>query len=389
MAVYLRVASVHDLDAPVGNRADVGGRPADIDGDEVAAAAQHAFGAAADDAAGWAGHQDADGLLRAGLDGGDAAVRLNDAQVGLETVRGELVLQIVEIEGGLGADKSVHRRGREALVFADDVGDFRRGADIGVRHFGANDFGGAPLVGVVEKRKQKADDDRFDTAALEQRDSLGDLLLVERDFDSAVGRQDALGHGDAVAALDQGPLLPRDFEMQGKIVGPLVPADMENVAEVARREHSDFGAVMLNGDIGGNRGPVDDQRYILGLDAGDVAEFAQALEHAFRLVVRRACDFMDEDAMIGLEHEVGIGPADVDAYARHGSPDLPRAVPDPDAQRLVRPIAEETLSVLSSARNPRRKSCRHRRCTLVMPSRPARSRGCDLCHEELSRTNER
>jgi hypothetical protein len=44
---------------------------------------------------------------------------------------------------------------------------------------------------------------------------------------------------------------------------------------------------------------------------------------------------MEKDAVIRLKDEVGIGPADIDAYARHGSPDRPRAaVPDPGAQRL-------------------------------------------------------
>src|SRR5262249_22770201 len=47
-------------------------------------------------------------------------------------------------------------------------------------------------------------------------------------------------------------------------------------------------------------------------------------------------DLVDENAVIRLEHEVSVGPADIDAYARHGSPDLPRAaVPDPRAQRLL------------------------------------------------------
>ena len=214
------------------------------------------------------------------------------------------------------------------------VGDFGRRADIGVRHFGADDFGGAPLVGVVEKRKQKADDHGLDAAALEQRDRLEDFLLGERNFDRAVGRQDALGHGDAVAPFDQRPLLPRNFEMQRKIVRPLVPADMKDVAEVARRQHADFGTVMLDGDVGRDRRAVHDQRYIVGTDAGDLAQFAQALEHAFRLIVRRARDLMDENAVIGLENEVGIGTADIDAYARHGSSDRPRAaVPVPGAQR--------------------------------------------------------
>ena len=40
-------------------------------------------------------------------------------------------------------------------------------------------------------------------------------------------------------------------------------------------------------------------------------------------------------AVIRLENEVGIGPADIDAYARHGSPDCPpAAVPDPGARRV-------------------------------------------------------
>jgi hypothetical protein len=46
-------------------------------------------------------------------------------------------------------------------------------------------------------------------------------------------------------------------------------------------------------------------------------------------------DLVEKYAVIRLENEVGIGPADIDAYARHGSPDRPRAaVPDPGAQRL-------------------------------------------------------
>ena len=155
---------------------------------------------------------------------------------------------------------------------------------------------------------------------LNSLDGLEDFGLVERDFDLAVGRQDALGHRDAVAPLDQRPLLPGHLEMQREIIRPLVPADMQDVAEVARREHADFGAVMLDGDVGGDRGAVHDQRHVVGTNAGYLAELAQPLEHALGLVVRRAGDLMDKDAVIGLEHEVGIGPADIDAYARHGSP---------------------------------------------------------------------
>jgi hypothetical protein len=51
--------------------------------------------------------------------------------------------------------------------------------------------------------------------------------------------------------------------------------------------------------------------------------------------VRGARNLMEKDAVIRLENEVGVGPADIDAYARHGLPDRPRAaVPDPGAQRF-------------------------------------------------------
>ena len=123
--------------------------------------------------------------------------------------------------------------------------------------------------------------------------------------------------------------------MQREIIRPLMPPDMQDVAEVARGQHADFGAVMLNGDVGGDRRAVHDQRDIVGTHAGNIAQLAQALEHALGLVVRRARDFMNENAVIRLEYEVGVGPADIDAYARHGSPDRPcAAVPVPGAQRL-------------------------------------------------------
>ena len=143
----------------------------------------------------------------------------------------------------------------------------------------------------------------------------------ERRLDLAVGRHDAFGHRDAVAPLDQRPLLPGDLEMQREIIRPLVPADVQDVAEVSRRQHPDFGAVVLDRDVGGDRRPVHDQRHVIGTNAGNLAQLAQPLEHALGLVMRGAGDLVDEDAVVRLENEVGVGPADIDAYARHGSPE--------------------------------------------------------------------
>jgi hypothetical protein len=47
--------------------------------------------------------------------------------------------------------------------------------------------------------------------------------------------------------------------MQREIVRPLVSPDVQNVAEMPRGQHSDIGAVMFDGDVGRDRGAVDDQ----------------------------------------------------------------------------------------------------------------------------------
>jgi hypothetical protein len=160
------------------------------------------------------------------------------------------------------------------------------------------------------------------------------LKSIEGDSDLAIGRQNAFGHRDTVPPLDQGPLLPGNFEMQRKVIRPLMPPDMKYVAEVVRGQHPDFGAVMLNGDVGSDRRAVHDQGHIVGPHVGYLAQLVQPFKHAFRLVMRRACNLVHENAVIGLEYEVGIGAADIDAYARHGSPDRPSAaMPIPSAPR--------------------------------------------------------
>jgi hypothetical protein len=74
--------------------------------------------------------------------------------------------------------------------------------------------------------------------------------------------------------------------------------------------------------------------------------------------VRGACNFVEKDAVIRLENEVGIGPADIDAYARHGWPDMDRLIvlAPPCQSRmhnaLVIPTLRETLSAMARARNP-------------------------------------
>ena len=111
MSADIGVTRVHDLDAPIGDGADIGRRAADIDGDQVVAAGELALGAAANDAAGRPRHQHADGPLRAGFDCRDAAVRLDDPKIGLEAVFRQPALEAQEVDSRLGPNEGVHRGG--------------------------------------------------------------------------------------------------------------------------------------------------------------------------------------------------------------------------------------------------------------------------------------
>ena len=231
----------------------------------------------------------------------------------------ELALEVVEIGRRLRTDERVHRRGGEPLELPDDVGDVRRAADVGAGHLALHDGLRPALVSVVDEREQEPDDHRRDAAALEHRDGVEHLLLVERRLDPSVGGEDALGDGDAVAALDQRPVLPRHLEVEREVVGALVAADVQDVAEVARGEHPHLGAVVLDGDVGGDGGAVDDEVDVTGPHPGHLAQLAQSAQHSFRLVVRRARHLVDVHPALGLQHEIRIGASDVYSDSRHGS----------------------------------------------------------------------
>ena len=98
---------------------------------------------------------------------------------------------------------------------------------------------------------------------------------------------------------------------------PLVSADVENVAVIPRRDHADVGTVVLDGDVGRDRGAVDDQVHVGRRNTPDFAEFLESFEDALRLILRCADDLMEEDAVVGLEHEVRVRSADVDTDSGH------------------------------------------------------------------------
>ena len=101
-------------------------------------------------------------------------------------------------------------------------------------------------------------------------------------------------------------------------MGALVAANVQDVAEVARGEHPHLGAVVLDGDVGGDGGAVDDEVDVARPHPGHLAQLAQASQHPFGLVVRRARHLVHVHPALGFEHEIGIGASDVYSNSRHG-----------------------------------------------------------------------
>jgi hypothetical protein len=125
--------------------------------------------------------------------------------------------------------------------------------------------------------------------------------------------------GSSRAAAD----LATSWKSRGKVVGPLVSSDMQDVAKAARRQHADFGAIVFDRDVGGERRAMHDHRDIGRLDARLLANLQHAAQHAHRLVMWRARNLVDENLCTIilvhlLEDQIGEGSADVDSYSCHG-----------------------------------------------------------------------
>ena len=311
---HVGVARVHDLDAPVGDGADVGRGAADVDGDDVLRPREEPFRPAADDPARRPRHEDVDRALRARLDRRHPAVRLDEAKVRAKPLARELVPEVGEVDARFRPDERVHRGGREALVLAEHVRDVRRAADVGLRHLALDDGAGALLVLVVHEREEEADDDGADPPLLEDADRFEHVVLVERGPDPPVRGEDPLGDGDPVPALDEGPRLPRHVEVEREVVRALVAGDVEDVPEVPGGEHPHLRAGVLDGDVGRDGGAVDHEVDVLAGDPRDLAELEEALQHPDGLVLGGALDLVHEHPALGLEHEVRVRAPDVDSY---------------------------------------------------------------------------
>ena len=194
-----------------------------------------------------------------------------------------------------------------------------RDRQIGLRELLEHDLLDPLLVRRVQVRVQEADRDRLDACLLQRPHSLAHLCVVELDQHVAVGDGDPLLHGQAVAALDERPRLPRQLLLEREVERLLVPRDVDDVAEAVRRDHPGVRAGMGEHDVGRDGRPVQEVVDVRECDTGLRAQRLHALDDAARRVVRRGGNLVDGDPALLLvdQDQVGERAADVDADPLH------------------------------------------------------------------------
>ena len=160
---------------------------------------------------------------------------------------------------------------------------------------------------------QETDRDGGATFGHQPRAGVAHLREVERRDDLPVMRH-ALGDLDAAAAWHD---RVGEFQEQVVDVVALLDAELEHVAEAARRQQAGGRAAAFDQGVGDQRGAVQHLRQIGHRDAGLFGDGANAGECPFRRIGRRGQAFVQRDATgRGIkQHEIGEGAADVEAEA--------------------------------------------------------------------------
>ncbi len=223
-----------------------------------------------------------------------------------------------DVVGDLGTDVGVQAHGREALVLAVLRDDLARDREERLGELLAHDRRDPLLVLGIEEREQQADGHRLDLLALEAAHLGAHLVVVERDQDVAV-LVDALVDGEPEAAPHDRLRLPRQVLPEREVHRLLVARDVQDVAIALGRDHPDLRAVVLDHDVRRDRRAVEDLIELGRLDAGHLAQLADALNGSDRGIGGRRGRLVD-DYLPGLVvdvDEVGEGAADVDSNSTH------------------------------------------------------------------------
>ena len=297
---------------------DVGRGAAHVERDEIGQAGGAPDRLRADHAGRWAGQHRAHRLVGGGLEADDATVRLREMRRDRHAERREARREAIDVALHHRAEIGVHHRGREPFELAKLGRDLMARADEGFGIFLLHDLFGAQLMRGAHEAVEERDRDRADTGRAQLARRGADRVFIERNIHLA-GMAHALGDLEAQAALDQSRRLVGENVVE---VGPLLPADLEQIAEAVGGDETGGHALVLDQRIGGDRGAmaeIADRRcgLIARLRRDAAHAFIDALRDAARGIVGRRRNLPDLDAAFGLFEQADVGecPAGIHAHA--------------------------------------------------------------------------
>ena len=307
-----------DRDLAIGNQARLRRRPAHVEGDQVGKAELSADKCRGDDTGRRAGLDRHRRHAQPLGDVEDAAARTHHVEL-RQPERRNRTLQPVEVAREQRSDIGAYR-GRAGALELADLGQHLRGevdADPGKR--AAQPLADEALMPVVEEREQKRYRHCFEPGVADRGDHTIDLGFVERDDDLPL-RVDPLGDLKAPAARHQhsGRVLKQIIE-----VGARGPAELQHVAEAARRHKSGLRAFFLEQRVGHERRCMRQQRHRGRVHAIVREPLTDPVDHPQGDVARRGRDLGDADPARFLvdQRHVGKRPADIDTDPpRHREP---------------------------------------------------------------------
>ena len=302
--------------------ADVGRGTAHVEGDELAAPGELARPSPAEHPGRRPREQGDDRALGDRAHRGHAAVGAHDVELRRDPRFLHASADPAHVVAHPRPDERIHRGGGEPLELPE-LG--RYGGGCGhetVRMLLAHDGCRPLLVGRIDPGEQEAHRDRLHAFAPEPARRVPHRLFVERSEDLARRRGDAFGHREAVPAAHERPVLPRDLLPDGVVLGPLVTADVDDVAVALAGDHAGASAVVGENRVGRDGGAV---KQVSDLGRGErlaLAELAHRIEHAERRIVGGGRHLVDANVVrLGVgEYDVGERPADIDSDELHDSP---------------------------------------------------------------------
>ena len=225
----------------------------------------------------------------------------------------QLGLEAADVARDLRPDVRVHARGHRSLVLADLRQDVCAQRHREARVEPLDDRADLLLVRRVDVRVDERDGQRLDPRADQVVHDLLDLRLVDRD-DDVSARVEAL---DGLARVGEGRGrvgLDHD-DPAGERARRLGAGQVEDLAEPLGRDQADARSLRLEHGVRRDGGAVENVLQLADLDAGLVADPADAGEDALGRVVgrRRRLDAeLGAAVALGHEEEVGEGTPDID-----------------------------------------------------------------------------